>query len=72
MNSEFDYAEKFKKLDLKTLKKGLYDLITDSQNWWPANWGHYGGLFIRMAWHSAGTYRIFDGRLHLLLYFVRL
>ncbi|MFA6900882.1 MAG: catalase/peroxidase HPI [Desulfurivibrionaceae bacterium] len=58
----FNYAEEFKKLDLAALKKDLYALMTDSQEWWPADWGHYGGLFIRMAWHSAGTYRMGDGR----------
>jgi catalase-peroxidase len=62
MGSAFNYAEEFKKLDLQALKQDLYALMTDSQEWWPADWGHYGGLFIRMAWHSAGTYRISDGR----------
>ena len=59
---DFDYAEAFKSLDMKALKKDLTDLMTDSQDWWPADYGHYGGLFIRMAWHSAGTYRTADGR----------
>ena len=58
----FNYAEEFKKLDFTALKQDLYTLMTDSQEWWPADWGHYGGLFIRMAWHSAGTYRMGDGR----------
>jgi len=62
MDAGFNYAEEFNKLDLKALKKDLYALMTDSQDWWPANYGHYGGLFIRMAWHSAGTYRTGDGR----------
>jgi catalase-peroxidase len=62
MGEEFNYTEEFKKLDLKALKKDLRALMTKSQDWWPADWGHYGGLFIRMAWHSAGTYRTGDGR----------
>jgi catalase-peroxidase len=62
LGDEFNYSEEFKKLDFAALKKDLAALMTDSQDWWPADWGHYGGLFIRMAWHSAGTYRISDGR----------
>ena len=62
MDRDFSYAKEFKKLDYFALKKDLYDLMTNSQDWWPADWGHYGGLFIRMAWHSAGTYRTADGR----------
>ena len=62
MGEDFNYAEEFKKLDYATLKQDLHALMTDSQDWWPADWGHYGGLFIRMAWHSAGTYRTGDGR----------
>lgn len=62
MGSDFNYAEQFHKLDLGALKKDLCELMTDSQEWWPADWGHYGGLFVRMAWHSAGTYRTADGR----------
>jgi catalase-peroxidase len=62
MGKKFNYAKEFKKLNLKAIKKDLYALMTDSQDWWPADYGHYGGLFIRMAWHSAGTYRIGDGR----------
>jgi catalase-peroxidase len=62
MDPDFNYVEQFKKLDYAALKKDLTDLMTDSQDWWPADWGHYGGLFIRMTWHAAGTYRIADGR----------
>jgi catalase-peroxidase len=62
LGTDFDYATELKKLDIAALKKDLHDLMTDSQSWWPADWGHYGGLMIRMAWHSAGSYRTADGR----------
>ncbi|MGH1486889.1 MAG: catalase/peroxidase HPI [Cellvibrionaceae bacterium] len=62
LGQDFNYAEAFKSLDLEALRQDLYDLMTDSQSWWPADYGHYGPLFIRMAWHSAGTYRVGDGR----------
>lgn len=62
MDDNFNYAEEFKKIDLEELKQDLKNFMTDSQEWWPADWGHYGGLMIRMAWHSAGSYRLADGR----------
>ncbi|MEQ9435981.1 catalase/peroxidase HPI [Hyphomonas sp.] len=62
MGKDFNYREELKKLDVQALKQDLQDLMTDSKDWWPADWGHYGGLMIRMAWHAAGSYRLFDGR----------
>jgi catalase-peroxidase len=62
MDKDFNYGEEFKKLDLKEIKKDIFEIMTNSQDWWPADYGHYGPLFIRMAWHSAGTYRVSDGR----------
>jgi catalase-peroxidase len=58
MGSDFNYLEEVKKLDFEALKKDMHALMTESQEWWPADWGHYGGLMIRMSWHAAGTYRI--------------
>lgn len=62
LGADFDYPTAFKSLDYAAVKKDLTALMTDSQDWWPADFGHYGGLFVRLAWHSAGTYRVFDGR----------
>src|SRR5207244_11585159 len=62
MEEDFDYGEKFKSLDVEALRRDLVELMTPSQDWWPADYGHYGPLFIRMTWHAAGTYRIADGR----------
>ena len=62
LGEDFDYAEEFAKLDVDALKADLISVLTTSQDWWPADYGHYGGLFIRMSWHAAGTYRIYDGR----------
>jgi len=62
LGEDFDYKTEFQKLDVEALKQDLVDLMTTSQDWWPADYGHYGGLFIRMSWHAAGTYRIEDGR----------
>ena len=62
MGEDFDYAEEFKTLDVEALKRDIVELMTTSQDWWPADYGHYGPLFIRMTWHAAGTYRIADGR----------
>ena len=62
LGADFDYAREFAKLDVDAVKRDLAEMMTTSQDWWPSDYGHYGGLFIRMSWHSAGTYRIFDGR----------
>ncbi|WP_338088761.1 hypothetical protein [Nocardioides daphniae] len=62
LRPEFDYAEEFAKLDVEQLKADVVAVMHDSQDWWPADFGHYGGLFVRMSWHAAGTYRIYDGR----------
>ena len=62
LGDDFDYAAEFAKLDVEALKADMISVMTTSQDWWPADYGHYGGLFIRMSWHAAGTYRIYDGR----------
>ena len=62
LGEDFDYAEEFKTLDVEALKRDVFEVMTTSQDWWPADYGHYGGLFIRLSWHAAGTYRIADGR----------
>jgi len=62
MGEDFSYKEEFKTLDVEALKRHIFEVMTTPQDWWPADYGHYGPLFIRMAWHSAGTYRIADGR----------
>ena len=62
MDEDFDYAAEFKTLDLDALKRDIFEVMTTSQDWWPADYGHYGPLLIRMSWHAAGTYRIADGR----------
>ena len=62
LGKDFNYREELKKLDIAALKKDMHALMTESQDWWPADWGHYGGLMIRLAWHSAGSYRLADGR----------
>jgi len=62
MGESYNYKEEFKNLDVEALKRDVFELMTTSQDWWPADWGHYGPLFIRMSWHAAGTYRIHDGR----------
>ena len=62
LGKDFNYNEELKKLDVAALKKDMHALMTDSQKWWPADWGHYGGLMIRLSWHAAGTYRTADGR----------
>ena len=62
LDESFDYKKEVQSLDFEALKKDMHDLMTSSQDWWPADWGHYGGLMIRMAWHAAGSYRLTDGR----------